>query len=621
MLLPTRNTPRWIIFIIDLTISVVAFVAAYLLRFEFSPPRLEIDLARSFFPIFLSVRALSFVLGRTYAGIIRYTSTQDAQRILLTLASGTALFLVLNQVRFHFFDGVFFVPNSVLLIDFLVTLFAMITSRIAVKVIYLEFKSPTRSMSNVVIYGAGEAGVITKQAIDRDRASGIAVIAFIDDDKNKSGKKIDGTSIYHSRKAEEFFSQGKVNQMIISMQNITPERRAAMVDLALKYNIKVLNVPPVRRWINGELSLRQLREIKIEDLLGRSEIKLDNPEVQTLVEGKRVLVTGAAGSIGSELVRQISAYRPDVLVLFDQAESPLYELEQELKVLGVHERCEFVIGDIRQEDRVRRLMEAYRPQLVFHAAAYKHVPLMEENPSEAILANVKGTCNVAMLSHQFEVERFVFISTDKAVNPTSVMGATKRVAEIYVQSMNQISNCAFITTRFGNVLGSNGSVIPLFKKQIEQGGPVTVTDEEVTRYFMTIPEAVELVLEAGTMGKGGEIFLFDMGESVKIIDLARKMIRLSGLEIGKDIEIRVTGLRPGEKLYEELLANTENAIPTHHPKILKAQVRAYDFEIVDREINQLTALFGTQNNGVLVRKLKEIVPEYRSANSVFNALD
>jgi FlaA1/EpsC-like NDP-sugar epimerase len=537
------------------------------------------------------------------------------------LASGTALFLVLNQVRFHFFDGVFFVPNSVLLIDFLVTLFAMITSRIAVKVIYLEFKSPTRSMSNVVIYGAGEAGVITKQAIDRDRASGIAVIAFIDDDKNKSGKKIDGTSIYHSRKAEEFFSQGKVNQMIISMQNITPERRAAMVDLALKYNIKVLNVPPVRRWINGELSLRQLREIKIEDLLGRSEIKLDNPEVQTLVEGKRVLVTGAAGSIGSELVRQISAYRPDLLVLFDQAESPLYELEQELKVLGVHERCEFVIGDIRQEDRVRRLMEAYRPQLVFHAAAYKHVPLMEENPSEAILANVKGTCNVAMLSHQFEVERFVLISTDKAVNPTSVMGATKRVAEIYVQSMNQISNCAFITTRFGNVLGSNGSVIPLFKKQIEQGGPVTVTDEEVTRYFMTIPEAVELVLEAGTMGKGGEIFLFDMGESVKIIDLARKMIRLSGLEIGKDIEIRVTGLRPGEKLYEELLANTENAIPTHHPKILKAQVRPYDFDRAEREISSLIKLFGTQNNAALVGKLKEIVPEYRSANSIFKDLD
>jgi len=266
-------------------------------------------------------------------------------------------------------------------------------------------------------------------------------------------------------------------------------------------------------------------------------------------------------------------------------------------------------------------MEAYRPQLVFHAAAYKHVPLMEENPSEAILANVKGTCNVAMLSHQFEVERFVLISTDKAVNPTSVMGATKRVAEIYVQSMNQISSCAFITTRFGNVLGSNGSVIPLFKKQIEQGGPVTVTDEEVTRYFMTIPEAVELVLEAGTMGKGGEIFLFDMGESVKIIDLARKMIRLSGLEIGKDIEIRVTGLRPGEKLYEELLANTENAIPTHHPKILKAQVRPYDFDRAEREISSLIKLFGTQNNAALVGKLKEIVPEYRSANSIFKDLD
>lgn len=621
MIIPSKNTPRWIIFLIDLTICSVSLVIAYLVRFEFAPPRGEVNLALSFFPIFLAVRAMTFVMGKTYAGIIRYTSSQDTRRILLILLIGSLMFFVLNQVRFHFVDRVFFIPNSIIIIEFLVSMFAMATSRIAVKVVYLKLKSPPRGKNNLVIYGAGEAGVIAKKAIELDTRSGAQVIGFLDDDRNKSGKKIDGASILHTSMAEDFFAQGKVDQMIISAQTVSPERRSAMVDLALRFDVKVMNVPPVHRWINGELSLRQIREVRIEDLLGRSAIRLDNREVSKLVAGKRVLVTGAAGSIGSEIVRQISAYRPDALVLFDQAETPMYELEQELKAIHAHAACHFVIGDMRQHDRVRRLMDAFKPQLVFHAAAYKHVPLMEDNPSEAILANIKGTKNLADLSHEYGVERFVFISTDKAVNPTNVMGATKRVAEMYIQSLNQHSSCTFVTTRFGNVLGSNGSVIPLFKRQIEKGGPITVTHPDVTRYFMTIPESVELVLEACTMGKGGEIFVFDMGESVRIMDLAHKMVRLSGLVPGKDIEIVVTGLRPGEKLYEELLANEENTVATHHPKILIAKVKESDFGAISQHVDDVIGLFSAQDNAALVSKLKEIVPEYRSENSEFMRLD
>jgi len=334
-----------------------------------------------------------------------------------------------------------------------------------------------------------------------------------------------------------------------------------------------------------------------------------------------VLVSGAAGSIGSELVRQILAYEPQQLVLLDQAETAMFELERELNNAGTLSRCELVIGDVRQYDRMKRMFDYFRPDIVYHAAAYKHVPLMESNPSEAVLANVCGTRNMARLAHQFKASHFVMVSTDKAVNPTNVMGATKRVAEIYVQALGQISTTRFITTRFGNVLGSSGSVIPVFRKQIEEGGPVTVTHPDITRYFMTIPEAVQLVLEAGAMGKGGEIFAFDMGQSVKIYDLARNMIQLSGLELGKDIELRITGLRPGEKLYEEVLANAENSLPTHHPKILIANVRPAEFKEVEKDIDELVALFDTQDNDRLVRKLKQVVPEYRSHNSEFEKLD
>jgi FlaA1/EpsC-like NDP-sugar epimerase len=382
-----------------------------------------------------------------------------------------------------------------------------------------------------------------------------------------------------------------------------------------------MHVPPVQNWINGELNVKQIRKVRIEDLLGRKPIQLDDKEIRSVLQGKRILVTGAAGSIGSEIVRQVLRFDPKFVTLLDQAESPLYDLENELRNGPFSGKYEVAIGDITRKERMERLFAYFQPEVVFHAAAYKHVPLMEENPSEALRTNVLGTKILVDLSIAHQVERFVMISTDKAVNPTNVMGATKRVAEIYAQSAQGAGKTKFITTRFGNVLGSNGSVIPLFSRQIEKGGPVTVTHPEVTRYFMTIPEACQLVLEAGSMGNGGEIFVFDMGESVRILDLAEKMIRLSGFEPGKDIQIKITGLRPGEKLYEEVLSDAENTMPTHHPQILIARVRTYNRVEVEQNVEALTQLFNTQDNKRIVSELKALVPEFISNNSVYSELD
>ncbi len=621
VLLPTKNTPRWIIFLIDVTICIIAYIMAYLVRFEFKPPQIEVDFALAFAPIFLGVRLASFFIGKTYAGIIRFTSTQDTQRIFIVLTCGTLLFALFNQLRFHFFDSVFYIPYSIIILEYLLTLFAMVVSRIAVKVMYMELKNPETARKRVVIYGAGESGLITKRTLDRDSRSAIEVIAFIDDDATKSGKKLEGASIYQTQKIDELFSTGRVDEVIIAIPTIDNKKKASFITKALGYNVRVSNIPPVKQWIGGQLSLRQIRDIRIEDLLGRESIRLDSASVRTQVKGKVILVTGAAGSIGSELVRQLLAYEPKSIVLLDQAETPLFELENEIHNAGQTARCEIVMGDVRQADRMRRMMDYFKPQIIYHAAAYKHVPLMESNPSEAVLANVQGTQIMAELAEEFGAEKFVLISTDKAVNPTSVMGCTKRIAEIYVQSKNKSSSTAYITTRFGNVLGSNGSVIPIFKKQIEEGGPLTVTHAEVTRFFMTIPEAVQLVLEAGAMGSGGEIFAFDMGESVKVVDLAKNMIKLSGMEVGRDIEIVYTGLRPGEKLYEEVLSDAENSMTTHHQKILVAKVREYNFEEVKKEVKELIAMFDEQNNERMVTKMKAIVPEFVSNNSEFERLD
>lgn len=592
-----------------------------MLRFEFTIPAIEVGPLIFALPIYMMVRLVSFLIGKTYAGIIRYSGIEDSIRVAKVIVGGSIFFAILNPIKFYFWDQAYFLPFSIIIIEALLAIALMTIFRLGIKMLYIEIRNPRSERSNVVIYGAGEAGAIAKDALIRDAGSRYNVIAFVDDDSGKSGKRLEGTKVVHTSQLEGVFRSNEISSLIVSIQNPNTENQRKVIELALKWNVRVLNVPPVRNWINGELSFKQIKDVKIEDLLGRKVIQLDDGAVEKKLDGEIVLVTGAAGSIGSGIVRQIANYNPQLIIALDQAESPIYELEIEMRREFPDISLEVAIGDIRRKDRMVRLFERFSPTIVFHAAAYKHVPLMEENPSEAILTNVLGTRILADLSIKNEVKRFVFISTDKAVNPTSVMGSSKRIAEIYIQSNNESGKTRFITTRFGNVLGSNGSVIPLFKKQIENGGPITVTHPEVTRYFMTIPEACQLVLEAGAMGEGGEIFVFDMGQSIKIIDLANQMIKLSGLEAGKDIEIKFTGLRPGEKLYEELLNAEENTLPTHHPQIKVAKVRTYDKEEMSLEIADLIMLFNSQDNDKLVEKMKQIVPEYISNNSEFSKFD
>lgn len=616
-----QNLPRWTVFLIDTALVMCSLFGAYMLRFEFRIPSSEVGPLVFAFPIYMIVRILSFLIGTTYAGIIRYTGTQDSVRILKVVWSGTLLMAVFNPLKYYLWDGSYFLPFSILVIDGLLASVFLIVFRLGVKMAYLELRNPRSEREKVVIYGAGEAGLITKRTLDRDAGTKYRVVAFLDDDPHKQGKRAEGIRIFHTDRMREVLEGKDIAHLIVSIQNPRPENRRRVISTALKYEVDVLNVPPVNRWINGQLSFRQIQKVRIEDLLGREVIKLENSLVEKSIKGKTILITGAAGSIGSGLARQVAKHRPGLLVALDQAESAIFELEHDLRSDFPDLNLEVVVGDIRRERRMNNLFSTYRPEMVFHAAAYKHVPLMESNPSEAVMTNVWGTRIVVDLSLEYEVDTFVMISTDKAVNPTNVMGGSKRIAELYCRSSSGRGKTRFVITRFGNVLGSNGSVIPLFKKQIENGGPVTVTDPEVTRYFMTIPEACSLVLEAGTMGKGGEIFVFDMGESVKIIDLAKQMIRLSGLRLNDDIRIKITGLRPGEKLYEELLATEENSLPTHHPQIKIAQVQGRPYEEVKEGLESLMEYVGRQDNDALVRKMKEMVPEFRSNNSEFSKFD
>lgn len=621
MQFPRRNVPRWIIFLIDTLLVMVSLWLAFMLRFEFKLPAVEVGPLIFAFPIYMIIRILSFMIGRTYAGIIRYTGTEDSIRILKVIIGGSLLMTLFNPIKYFFWDSAYFLPFSIIIIDALLSSILMIVFRLAVKMAYVEIKNPRSERKQVIIYGAGEAGIITKRTLDRDGETRYRVVAFVDDDVKKQGKRMDGVPIFHTEKLDELLRKNRIENLIISIQNPRIANRRRVIEAALKHQTQVLNVPPVNQWINGELSFNQIKDVKIDDLLGREVIKLEDGKVEAAIKGKTVLITGAAGSIGSGLVRQIASYHPKKVIAFDQAESPIYDLENELRANFPELKLEVVIGDICRTERVHNVFKTFRPEMVFHAAAYKHVPLMELNPSEAVLTNVFGSRLLVDKAIEFETETFVLISTDKAVNPTNVMGGSKRIAEIYAQSSNRRGKTKFVTTRFGNVLGSNGSVIPLFKKQIDAGGPLTVTHPEVTRYFMTIPEACQLVLEAGALGQGGEIFVFDMGESVKIIDLAKQMIKLSGLELDRDISIKISGLRPGEKLYEELLNNEENTLPTHHPQIKIATVREYPFQEVNEKITRLVELFDQQNNDLLVQEMKEIVPEFKSNNSEFSKFD
>ena len=506
--------------------------------------------------------------------------------------------------------------------------FLIVSTRALAKLYIINKESVHTETKNVLILGAGTHAISTKKTLDQDTKVNYEFYGFVDDTKTLKGRQLDGLNIYStSFDFAALIDKNKIDILLLCNNKTRLANRQKLLDICLAKGVKILDVPDSDKWINGALSVNQLKEINIESLLERDPIQLDFSKIESQIKGGKVLVTGGAGSIGSEMVRQILKFGPAKVMVLDQAESALYDMELELKENFSESNFEIVLADIRNMERMRRVFAYFKPDYVYHAAAYKHVPMMENNPSESIMTNVFGSINLAKLALEFKVKKFVMISTDKAVNPTNVMGASKRVAEIFVQSLDSKlksegnGGTQYITTRFGNVLGSNGSVIQLFKKQLKNGGPLTITHPDVTRYFMTIPEASQLVLEAGMMGQGGEIFVFDMGKSVKIIDLAKNMIKLAGLELGKDINIVSKGLRPGEKLYEELLNDQENSMPTHHEKIMIGKVREYDFEEVNQKINELVALFETQDNDKIVGKMKELVPEYISNNSTFSRLD
>ncbi len=628
-----RFLSRWLVLLFDLIIVAGSYQLAVVLRYNFEMSSIPSHLILTKLPFIITAYLVGFLISNSHVGVIRHTGVHDAYNIakggfMGVLIAGFAG-LITNGFEGTLFRQLFHIPNSVLLIHFLMSLVVLIGSRFMVKLLYVRFQSSVeRKATRVMIYGAGASGIITKNTLNHDTSREYQIVAFIDDNPNKIGKSIEGISIIGNVKAfsESFLAKHKVDQVIISIQTaLLSKRRNEIVDQCLKNNLQVKVVPPVDNWIQGELSTKQIKAVKIEDLLERAPIELNNENVTREVRDKVVLVTGAAGSIGSEIARQVLHYDPRLVILLDQAESALYELENELKSSHPEfcKKANCVIADVSDYHRMRKVFNTYRPQLVFHAAAYKHVPLMEENPYEAVSVNILGTKKVADLAVEFKSQKFVMVSTDKAVNPTNVMGATKRTAELYTQSLGKHnkSGTQFITTRFGNVLGSNGSVIPLFRKQIEKGGPITLTHRDITRYFMTIPEACNLVLEAGAMGKGGEIFVFDMGESVKIYDLAKKMIKLSGLQLGKDIEIVEVGLRPGEKLYEELLATKENTLATHHPKIMVAQTTTMEYSGMLMAIDRLKHSHRQGDNLDVVAAVKSIVPEFISNNSIFERLD
>lgn len=620
MIFSYRNVPSWLIMAIDLLVVAFSIILSYLVRFNFMVPQQEIDPMPQIALWMLIVKWISFRIAGTHTGLLRYSSTHDSGIIFTANLAAGIVFLITNGISWYFFDH-FFIPSSIIVIEFFVTTLAMIVFRLVSKLAWIQMQETSIEKQSVIIFGAGEAGILAKNALERDSSAKSDIIAFLDDNPAKIGKKLEGISIIGTKDLGGLLASRQVDLLIIAVQHISASKKQSIIDLCLNYNTRVLTVPPVIQWINGELSFRQMKQIKIEDLLERDEIKLDENQIRRDLLDATVFITGAAGSIGSEIARQVLKYPVARLVLIDNAETPLHHLELECdNIKGIPE-FHVVLADIRHKERMDQLFSHWRPTIVYHAAAYKHVPMMEHYPAESVSVNVAGTKILADLASEYKCRKFIMISSDKAVNPTNVMGASKRIAEIYTQTLDDPAGTRFITTRFGNVLGSNGSVIPLFKKQIEKGGPITVTHPDITRYFMTIPEACRLVLEAGSIGEGGEIFVFDMGESVKIADLARKMARLYGLEMGKDIQMVFTGLRPGEKLYEELLNNDENTLPTHNPKILIGKVRVYDRIQVAESIEELIMLGLSGDEMKIVSAMKRIVPEFISRNSRFEALD
>lgn len=624
-----RDTPRGIVLLIDLLIVSFTYLVANLFLTNFFG-NYSIGLLMSKLPLVLICYLVSFYIFKPYRGIIRQTSIKDIETIFVTCLLASVLLTVFSSIQRNGLIGsdmenYFRYSYAFILLDLFFTCAMLVLARLFYSQFYHTYILTVRNQRRVLIYGAGDSGLVTVGALNADTKIRTEILGFLDDSVVKQATRIAGYAVYApSAITEEFIHKNRVDEIIISIQNIGSERLSAMSAFLECLPVKIRIIPAATDWLDGRYSPNQIKPLKIEDLLGRKSIELDNPVVAQEIDGQVVLITGAAGSIGSEIARQIARFSFKKLILIDHAESALYDVQQTM-VCGHGDDITYIVANIRDKVTMQGIFSSHKPNIVYHAAAYKHVPLMENYPYEAIHTNVLGTKIIADLSVQYNINKFVMVSTDKAVNPTNVMGATKRAAELYVSTRKGVSGTNFIVTRFGNVLGSNGSVIPLFKRQIDAGGPLTVTHPDITRYFMTIPEACQLVLEASVMGKGGEIFVFDMGQSMKIVDLAKRMIRLSGYEYPKDIDIKITGLRPGEKIFEELLANDENTVKTHHDKIMIAQVRNMDLVAVKNKVEFLcqTVQKGNipDNAETLVLQLKDIVPEFKSQNSIYEHLD
>ncbi|WP_339624105.1 nucleoside-diphosphate sugar epimerase/dehydratase [uncultured Winogradskyella sp.] len=616
-----RYASKWLVMLFDIAITIATFYIAYLIRFNF---QLEFDpfIVAKQVPYIVLVAIVSFLAVGSYKGVVRYTGFKDIVNIIIGTNIMATLIIVITFIsRKYNDDSIFNISGSIVYIHLLLNILFLIGFKLFIKSLYNFITQDFNKITNVLIFGAGNSGMLTYDAINNDTKSGIEIVGFIDDDERKIGKKINLLPVLHLNKVtQDFITKNNIEEVIISIQNIEPTRLLQITGNLFSLGLKVKIVPPVQSWIDGDLSAGQIKEVKIEDLLGRDPINIKNPDLEDQYNNKVILITGAAGSIGSEICRKASLYNYKKLILVDNAESALYDIQQEFKNQGLT-NIEAIVADVRNKTRLNQIFDTYKPKMVFHAAAYKHVPLMENNPFEAVSVNIGGTKNVADLAVKHGVDKFVLISTDKAVNPTNVMGATKRIAELYVTCLKGKGQTKFITTRFGNVLGSNGSVIPLFKRQIENGGPLTVTHSDITRYFMTIPEACQLVLEAAAMGNGGEIFVFDMGEPIKIFNLAKNMIILSGLRYPEDIDIKITGLRPGEKIYEELLADGESTKKTYHEKIMIAKSKRLDIEKTETVIIKLSGLTSVTQPLEIVSLIKSIIPEYISNNSTYEVLD
>ncbi len=622
--------PRWIIVMIDCAVLAMSISLTYLMFDGIGSHYINPSYDFVFISSLLGVNIFFFWLFRTYSGIIRHSSFTDAIKLFFSQISVLVFFLFFNFLYDLFFQEKIF-KNTALFINIVLSFCGLFLYRVIVKQafeIYFSEKISTK-LIRTVVYGTDANAISVANALKFETPTRFKIIGFVDkNNQNASKRMMDLPILIQKKKFSTLMRSVGAEGVIIADRSLSREEQLLIVDQCLEFNYKVYTVPQISDWENQKEISKKVKNIQIEDLLERKPIVLDNKSIKKQIQNKTVLITGAAGSIGSEIARQVLGFSPKEIIILDQAETPLHHLSLELGAIGYDSKIHNVIADIRNIEAMHRVFKLHNPQVVFHAAAYKHVPMMEENPSQAILNNIEGTKNIADLSCLYKVKNFVMISTDKAVNPSNVMGASKRIAEKYVQSLhlkslkeNGHKGTKFITTRFGNVLGSNGSVVPLFTNQIANGGPVTITHQDIIRYFMTIPEACQLVLEAATMGNGGEIYIFDMGKPVKIIDLARKMIKLAGFIPDVDIKIQIVGLRPGEKLYEELLNDTSKTLPTHHEKIMIAQDLQEEFESLHLDIDELIGIANFFDNDDIVMKMKKIVPEFRSMNSVFTGLD